>query len=60
MIEAFFDTNLPRWIAFEPPMVQRGCHSSHRGTQMKAFVGVTDFDWFTLLSVQASIDEVNF
>ncbi len=27
---------------------------------MKAFVGVTDFDWFTFLSALPEIDEVNF
>lgn len=27
---------------------------------MKAYVGVTDFDWFELLSRQAGLDEVNF
>lgn len=27
---------------------------------MKAFVGVTDFEWFTYLSSQPGIDEVNF
>ena len=27
---------------------------------MKAFVGVTDYDWFAFLSQQPGIDEVNF
>ena len=27
---------------------------------MKGFVGVTDNEWFTFLSQQAGIDEVNF
>jgi putative restriction endonuclease len=27
---------------------------------MRSFVGITDFDWFTLLSGQGSLDEVNF
>jgi len=27
---------------------------------MKAFVGVTDNDWFAFLSQQLGIDEVNF
>jgi len=27
---------------------------------MKGFVGVTDNDWFTFLSQQREIDEVNF
>jgi hypothetical protein len=27
---------------------------------MKGFIGVTDNDWFTFLSQQTGIDEVNF
>jgi putative restriction endonuclease len=27
---------------------------------LKAFVGITDFDWFTYLSRLSEIDEVNF
>lgn len=27
---------------------------------MKAFVGITDFDWFTFLSSLSEIDEINF
>jgi putative restriction endonuclease len=30
------------------------------GLQLKAFVGITDFDWFTYLSGLPEIDEVNF
>jgi hypothetical protein len=30
------------------------------GTDLKAFVGVTDNDWFVFLSQQLGIDEVNF
>ncbi len=30
------------------------------GDQMKAFVGVTDNEWFAFLSQQQEIDEINF
>jgi len=31
-----------------------------QGEQLKAFVGVTDNEWFAFLSVLPHIDEVNF
>jgi putative restriction endonuclease len=30
------------------------------GLQLRAYVGVTDFEWFTYLSKLPGIDEVNF
>jgi putative restriction endonuclease len=34
--------------------------SDHRKNSMKAYVGITDFDWYQFLAAQKELDEVNF
>jgi hypothetical protein len=43
--------NNPRWARFPENKI---------GPKMRAFVGVTDNDWFAFLSQRPGIDEVNF